>query len=486
MMNPLKFRVLQKQGGSTILGLTFDGGKLEGVVLRRTNGSVQVQQTFSASLSLDPLTNDAQLVGREIRNRLDAAGVRERRCVVGLPLNWALTTHVKVPKLPETDIDNFLQIEAERGFPADVSTLMRANSRARLGSGEQLATLIGIPSAHAKLLDDVLRAAQLRPVSFSLGSAALQPPDAAGSDGVLALVIGERHVSLQVTCGGGVAALRTLEGALDAEAGQRQLRADVLARETRITLAQLPAEFRSAIRRIRIFGPRDLAQHLADEVEVRLEAMGLQVEVVASYAATEFGLHIPQGAAVSAAFSLAAAQLAGRPSGLEFLPPRVTAWQQFAARYSSGKLQQAGMAAGAIALLAAAAFLFQQWQLWRFQSQWTRMEPKVTELEAMSSKIRQFRPWSDESIRGLTILRKLTEAFPEDGSVTAKSVEIRDLTTVTCTGVAQNYQALLKTVERLRAIPQTQEVNLGQTRGQPPAMQFTFSFIWREGGRSGN
>jgi hypothetical protein len=316
--------------------------------------------------------------------------------------------------------------------------------------------------------------------------AALQPPEGSGSEGVLALVIAERHVGLQVTCGGGIAALRTLEGALETEAGQRQLRADVLARETRITLAQLPAEFRAAVRRIRIFGPRDLAQHLADEIEVRLEALDLPVEVVGSYAATEFGLHIPSGAAVSPAFSLAASQLAGRASGLEFLPPRVTQWQQFAARYSSGKLQQAGVAAGAVALLVAGAFLFQQWQLWRLQSQWSRMGTKVTELEGMSARIRQFRPWSDESIRGLTILRKLTEAFPEDGSVTAKSVEIRDLTTVTCTGVARDYQALLKTVERLRAVPQTQEVNLGQTRGQPPAMQFTFSFIWREGGRSGN
>ncbi len=53
----------------------------------------------------------------------------------------------------------------------------------------------------------------------------------------------------------------------------------------------------------------------------------------------------------------------------------------------------------------------------------------------------------------MTILKSLTEAFPEDGSVTAKTVEIRDLNTVTCTGIARNYQALLKTVERLRSVP---------------------------------
>ena len=104
----------------------------------------------------------------------------------------------------------------------------------------------------------------------------------------------------------------------------------------------------------------------------------------------------------------------------------------------------------------------------------------------MQDHIKQYRPWYDESVRGLTILRRLTEAFPEDGSVTAKTVEIRDLNTVTCTGIARNYQALLKTVERLRGVRQIPEVNMGPTRGQPPALQFTFNFQWSEGGKSAN
>ena len=62
--------LLKKQGGSTLLGLSFDGNRLEGVVLRRTNGSLKIQKPFFASLSLDPLTNDPELVGQEIRNRL--------------------------------------------------------------------------------------------------------------------------------------------------------------------------------------------------------------------------------------------------------------------------------------------------------------------------------------------------------------------------------------------------------------------------------
>jgi hypothetical protein len=485
-MNNLIKLDFRKQRGSSVLGLALGAGKLDGVVVRRTNGSVQLQQAFSVTLSLDPLTNDAALVGREIRNHLDAAGIKERRCIVGLPLKWALTSHAKLPALEEADVASFLQIEAERSFPCDVSTLLLGTSRYATPSGEKHATLIGIPRSQAVLLEDALRAAQLKPVSFSLGLTALQPAESEASNGVLALMIGESHVGLEITSGGGIAALRALEGALDTETGQRRLHADIVAREMRITLSQLPPEVRSAVQRVRIFGPRDLAQQLADEIELRLEAMDLQVELVMTYAARDFAVQVPADVAVSPAVSLAVGYLAGRANPLEFLPPRVTALQQFAARYSSGRMQKAGLAAALVVLAAAGAFGVQQWQISKLERQWASMKKTVQGLEDMQKNIKQFRPWFDFSIRGLTILQALTQAFPEDGSVTAKTVEIRDLGTITCTGIARDYQALIKTVAQLRKTPQVFEVNLGMTRGQAPAIQFAFTVVWREGGGRGN
>src|SRR5208282_3572552 len=156
----------------SLLGLSLDGGRLEGVVLRRTNGALQSLQSFSVMLSLDPLTAAPELVGREIRNLLDAAGVRERHCIVGLPLKWLLTLNTEVPPLAEADAASFLQLEAERGFPSDVATLRVAGSRCPLSDGKQLATQVGIPNSHLASLEQVLRSAKLKPVSFSIGLAA--------------------------------------------------------------------------------------------------------------------------------------------------------------------------------------------------------------------------------------------------------------------------------------------------------------------------
>ena len=476
-----KINFMKRRQSSGLLGITLDGGRLEGVVLRRNNGGLQVQQSFSVMLSLDPLTNDPKLVGHEIRNHLDAAGVRERRCIAGVPLKWALTTHIKLPEIPDTDVANFLQIEAERGFSCDVTTLLLATVRYQILAGERHATLVGIPKNHLSLLEQSLRAAKLRPVSFSLGITALQPVGNETSDGVLALAIGESHVGLQVTCGGGVAALRTLEGALENGAGRRTLHADMVTRETRITLGQLPQELREKVRHIRIFGPRDLSQQLADEIHVRLEAMELKVELVANYSAAEFGFQLPTHATVSPAFSLAAIQLAGRNTLFEFLPPKVTAWQQASSRFSSEKLRTTGAIAGSLALLVVCLFLFQQWQLSRLRSQWALMEKTVVELDGLQQQIRRFRPWYDDSFRNLSILKQITEAFPEEGDVSAKTVEIRDSNTIVCTGIAQSNQPLLKTLERLRAAPNVADLKMGMVRVNLPCNSLSVFVGRREG-----
>src|ERR1044071_3847766 len=82
---------------SSLVGISLDGHRLEAVLLRRSGDSFRVQESFSASLELNLLTNEPALVGREIRNHLDRAKIDERACAVCLPLDWALTLHVAVP-----------------------------------------------------------------------------------------------------------------------------------------------------------------------------------------------------------------------------------------------------------------------------------------------------------------------------------------------------------------------------------------------------
>jgi len=213
--------------------------------------------------------------------------------------------------------------------------------------------------------------------------------------------------------------------------------------------------------------------------------MGIQVELVKGYSADAFTSRLPSDAAVSPALSLAATYLTGVAPGFEFLPPKTSSWRQFSTRFSSKKLAWAGATAGSVVFLIAVAFLIQQWQLSRLQSKWAAMKPVVQELDNMQQQIRRYRRWFDDSFRSLSILRQLTEAFPEDGSVSAKSVDIRDLATITCSGSARDSQALLKMRDQLSAAKGVSDVHIDQTRGSSP-LQFTFNFHWTEGGGNGN
>jgi hypothetical protein len=477
----LPFSRSRQQRLTTLLGLNLDGSRLDAALLRRTNGSVLIQQSLSIALSLDPLTADPALVGQEIRNHLDGAGIRERNCVLGLPLKWALTTHVDVPSMAPEDVSSFLQLEAERGFPCDASTLQIASSRCQESGDKQYALLVGVPTTHVTRLEQVLQAARLRPVSFTLGTTVLQSAKGDSAQGVLALVIGESHLALQLTTGGGVAALRTLEGAIELEGGRRTLHSDVIVREARITLGQLPAELREGIKRIRVFGPRDLAQQLADELELRLEHLQLAIEVVEAFAPGQFGVQLPDSAPVSSALALATARLAGSVPEFEFLPHHLSPLEQLAARYSSGKLRLAGGAAAAVAGVLLLIFLFQQLQLVRYQAQWSGMAAKVRELDQVQQQIHQYRPWMDENFRGLSMLKQLTMNFTDDGTVSARSIELRENGVVSCTGVARENQALLRTFEKISAAPGVSDFHRGQMRGKSP-IQFTFDFRWTEGG----
>jgi hypothetical protein len=127
-------------------------------------------------------------------------------------------------------------------------------------------------------LEAALRAAGLRPASFSLGITALQPP---GAETVLALALGESQGQLQVTHGGGVFLLRALGGAVETVAGRPTLNPELVAREVRITLGQLPAAVRTSLRCIRVFGAAELAQELAEELRRRFAGAGLDVEIAA-------------------------------------------------------------------------------------------------------------------------------------------------------------------------------------------------------------
>ncbi len=485
MIDLLKLGGGQRRKPKSVLGLSIDGTRAEGAVLRLTNGMLELGPTVSLQLPASPEAPGADLaaIGRALREQLDAAGVRERFCLIALPCTGLLVTQTELPDLPEADALSLLQMEAERGFHTDTAGLRVADSRCALGEGRQFVTLAAQPAARSTALERMLTAAKLKLAGFSPAITELQDPAEGGQTGIAAVLLapGSTQAAFQITAGGGIAALRSLEGVVDLSSGTAVVRPEPIARELRITLGQLPPELESRVRRVRIFGPRDLAESLAASLRAKLATSGIEVEAALVPPAPAAGTPaLPTNAPFNAAVMAAARFLAGRPARLEFLPPRPSALEQFLARHTSGRLRTTWVVAGAVTAVVALAFLVQQIQLSLLESRWTRMSTKVRQLEQIQGQIRQFRPWSSESYRSLQILQALSLAFPESGTVNAKLIEVRESGEVVCTGTATDSSSVLQMMDRLNATPGVTALHRDQIRGKAP-LQFNFTFHWTGG-----
>ena len=477
--------LFKSKRAASVLGLALDGNRLEAVVLRRSNGSIHVRQTVSASLALSPLTDDPELAGREIRNHLDAAGIHERRCAMCLPPSWLLTLQTKVPDLPEADRAGFLQLEAERGFHSGPEAFFIAHSIFQAAAKEQYATLMAVPRDNLNTLERVLRAAKLKPVTFGLGVGALQPA-AGDTQRVVTLLIRGAGIDLQVSGGGGIVALRSLDSAIEAQGAIKRISSELIAREIRITLGQMPGALAEGPGKIKIVGQGEMTRQFVQEISPRLTAMGLTVEATEKASNANFNRALPADVASSPALALAAAWVGGAGTTPEFLQPKVQPWQLWMSKgLSTRKLIWMGEAAAAVVACVLIAFGVQQWQLSGLRGNWARLEPKVTELSAMQDQIKQFRDYYDQASRDVSIWARLAAVLPRDNSVSLKSLEVRDQGSVTCAGVARDNDSFVKVFGKLS--DDTNEISNvhPEVHGQKP-MAFTLTFQWQGGAANGN
>jgi len=466
-----------------VLGLVPEGSKVEVVPVRRTNGSAEAGAPVVIDLGGDLAGDDIVLLAKRLREGLDAAGIRERRVAVALPPGWIFAISTPLPDLPPEDLESFLELEAERGFPYGPDQLSIARSDWATPDGVANTSMVAVPRENIVRLEQILKAARLQPVSFAPALPEMLHCAAGPAGPRVDLMAVGVDVGLTVADGDGLIVHRALEGVVAVEGGVSRIVPELLARELRVTLGQLPAGVRDALKSIRVLGTGPLADELAVAVQARAAHLRLGVERIDRLVPGQPAVpKMTPGIALSPALAIAARFVSGQPASFEFLPPKVSAFQQFASRYSSGRLVHAGIAAGAVAALVLLAFLVQQVRLVTLRSEWDSIAKTVREVEDTQAQLKKFRPWFDESVRSLLVMKTLTEAFPEDGAVTAKNVEIRDVGVVVCQGTARDSTALLRTLDKLRAAREVTDVQVDQLRGKSP-LQFTFNFRWDASGR---
>ena len=455
-MKPRLEELKKNWRSQSVLALTVAPSGITATLVRRGRDPLPplVLQRGAAELLEDP----AQ-AGAELAAALDRAQIRERRCVVALPLSWALSAAADLPSVGVDDLRGYFELRAEREFA--MSDLRLAHSAWHTPEGTPRATLAAIPAKRIEAVEKMLEAAGCRAVSLSL---ALEG-SLAGAEPTLHLLTGKTETGVLVSSGGGIAALRTLAAAASGGSG-------AFARELRITLGRLPESVRQRVQRARIVGEPDPA------LRQLLERSGF--EPVREEPGT------PGGAAVEWAVRF----LQEQPVPFELLIPQESRWPAMLERWNTQRSRRAAAIAGALIALLLLVFGVRAHMESSLAAEWAGMQSTVGELETLQQKIRQFRPWFQPGPQKLQALETVIAAFPERGDVWARSVQISSDKTdtgpraqltggfkLTISGFAQNSAAVLALQERLGKQPGVTALQLQQYRGNNP-IQFSLTCKW--------
>ncbi len=464
-----------KKKAASALGVSFDGSLMRAALLRQNGVRLRLLGQTEADLALDPWKDNPADVGAALKVALDHAELREKQCVVGIPIEWMLTNTIDLPALDEEDIQDYLDMQIERSFPFSPSDLAISISRFQAALDDHHALVTAVQNKHIERLGEIMKAAGLKPVGYSLPFEAIQRIQEGSGSARLILHARAGGVSLMAsTARGDIAILRALKD-VTREGGAIEEKA--LAREIRVTLGQLPAGLREGIEKIEVCGKEDNAQELVEALKARATALGLGIEAQPAAHVENGVVAPPLSGTIPAPVALAASQISNPGALLDYLPPHVTPWERLLEQAGSRKLGTSAAILGAFTLIVLVAFLWQGRTLSRLESKWDGMKAEVQALDKLNGKASRFRSWYESSQPNLQIFLALAQAFPEDGAVTARNIEISDREKVTCTGVAGNQLDVMDVVNRLRKMPQVQDLRTQRMSGTSP-VQFTFEYRW--------
>ncbi len=447
---------------TAIVAICLDEGQF-GAVLLNGGSPRQVQ----GPLSMDPLADEPALVAQELREQLAPLGRLPRQVVVALPLNRIMTTSIDIPAIADELVSDFLHLQAEQAFMLAPADMAFGASRAR---GSDRALLMALPMAHYLNLCRALRLmGWKRPIVTAL------PVTLAGGGEVgklhASLLIGARWIDWLVCREEAIIQLRRVAGAMP-DATRPQPEVAAVPGELRLSLGQLPAAVRRQLDQIVIVGARDAAARLRDDLR-GVGPAGIEFTIEEAGRDGSLLTHAAEHAGRLARMGALALTLAPIPSAIK---PR--AWGHWNRR-------QLSWTAAILLLLAvgvAAQLLYQRRQLNALERSWRSMAPRTQVVRDILDEARAREAWLSDDPLTLDILRTVTMAFPEQGSVWTTRVEMRGRRQVSISGKALNREPWLKMLEDLRRSPGVTELRVSQARDGGDSrtpMTFALSFIWQ-------
>lgn len=475
-------------GAKRMLGIAVDDGCLLVAELavsgRRRTLRQAAEFVFPEGLSLGEPAELGKALGAFLRQHRFGA----RQAIIGMPARWLV---VKEKALPPSDAAAFakmVRLAAEQAFSgrADELTVDYA-ADAREGQGRAV-VMVAAPAGRVRQVAELARAAGLTaraamPTAMALGIAARSDADAE-----VTLYLRPRHAEIALRVGGRfpvihhVAAVAPTGQAVDPQALDRW--ADGIANRVHQVVSLLPSDGASASPdRACVWDgappqPGELVGlcdrlSLASTIQTDLSALGVEAgrDVEADTAAR-----------FAAPAALALAGLRGERLAIDLLHSRL------APPRTSAVARRVAWAVVVTLVLAVCGGLFvDQWrkdqsEVAMLRQQADDLKPDLEAAQSIVEKVAFSRGWYDQRPHFLDCLRELTLALPEQGTIWATSIAVREDMRAVVSGKSRDEQAVLEVLDRLKQSAALADVKLlhlreagGRAREVSFAIRFTFS-----------
>lgn len=396
-----------------------------------------------------------ETTGASLKAFLQSSSIRTRECIAVLPAQWVATARFESPELAEEDARALELLEAEKSFPYPTGEMALGRWRTNL-SGSTQVLLAGIASSRLRAVETLCRAGGLRLRAVVPKGAFAAPPGAS-------LLQDDAGLVLRIAGGDGMILLRSLGEADPLSRWDDDNRLRDLAREIKLATRSIPSTLGIATG-LMVCAPPASAARLTEA----LRRTGIPAEERAIDPNAE-------------PLALAAALWRHGSVELNLLPPRPTRLELLTRAVGQRALLTRGLpAAGALVALMALVFILRGWWAGHLERRWAAISPDVAKVESFEKDIRAWRAWYQPSAPTLDLMKALTEAFPPAGDVYSKTLQIRDLRFVTCTGEARRREDFARFQERLGATKGVSGLQVQQLRGEGP-VEFRITFEWKRG-----
>ncbi len=426
---------------------------------------VAVEHAAELSLPEDVTWGDPAAVGRVLGEFLRRSGMGGS-LVVGLPSRWLGTASIAVPPATRQQLAAILRLDAEKAFSPSPGAAACDYSSAPPAGQSGRALLVGVTKERLSAVLAAVRAARVKARAVTSTGCAL---GLAGSGDGAAVVAAGTPDGFEVVRlrDGQVDALRHVPGG---SGGALRLALNAVrtggAGDASVKLWGCGESVRAACEEDTGPGGPGAAQELELPVEGLAEASlaaGVMVE------------------RMGPAVALAMAGQDARLLAVDFLHSRLAARRRL--RWSRPAAW--GAALGATAVIAVVVTLTgrsaRREDLAMMRERLAQMEPSIAAAQELVDRVTLARGWYDRRPANLDCLLALTLSFPEEGSVWATSLAIREDMQGLLSGKARDERSVLQVLDAMKGsqgFADTKLVFIRESRGAAGDTAFAIEFTY--------